>query len=267
MAEKKKVLLVAQAMKPYLEGSESEDLVYRYAVHLQDQGLEVRILMPRFGAINERRHRLHEVVRLSGMNITVDDDDYPLIIKVASLPGTRMQVYFLDNDEFFKRKQIFTDDKGQAFEDNIDRMLFFNKGVIETVKKFGWSPDVIHIHGWMGALLPAYLRLVYKHEPIFQNARVVYSAMPKDAIFSAFETGFEEKMQANFLAEAMADFFDQDGSLDFELGAARHADGLILHPGHGLNAALLDTACVEARTDFEGHVPFYRQLCLPVEKL
>jgi len=128
--------------------------------------MEIRILMPRYGTINERRHRLHEVVRLSGMNIIVEDDDYPLILKVASLPGARMQVYFLDNEEFFKRKSVFEDAKGKPFEDNADRMVFFCKGVIETVKKFGWAPDIIHCHGWMTSLVPLYLKTAYKTEPI-----------------------------------------------------------------------------------------------------
>ena len=154
MADKKRILIVTQEMKPYTILSEMSELVRKYSQVIQENRMEVRILMPKFGTINERRHRLHEVVRLSGMNINVDDDDYPLIIKVASLPGTRMQVYFLDNEEFFKRKQIFEDTNGTFFEDNIDRTLFFCKGVIETVKKFGWAPDIVHAHGWMTSLLP-----------------------------------------------------------------------------------------------------------------
>ena len=120
--------------------------------------MEVRVLMPKYGSINERRHRLHEVVRLSGMNIIVDDDDYPLIIKVASLPGARLQVYFLDNEEFYKRKFVFDDENEKPFEDNQERMVFFCKGVVETVKKFGWPPDIIHCHGWMTSLVPFFLR-------------------------------------------------------------------------------------------------------------
>ncbi|MDX1479803.1 MAG: glycogen/starch synthase, partial [Saprospiraceae bacterium] len=141
---KKRVLFVTQEMNPYTDLTEISQIVRKLPQYTQENGMEIRVLMPRFGLINERRHRLHEVVRLSGMNIIVDDDDFPLIIKVASLPGARMQVYFLDNDEFFKRKAIFENDKGEPFDDNQDRMVFFCKGVLETVKKFGWPPDIIH---------------------------------------------------------------------------------------------------------------------------
>ena len=178
MAEKKRVLIVTQEIKPYTSESDMSDVLNQYAQYLQNSDMEVRILMPRFGVINERRHRLHEVVRLSGMNITIDDEDYPLIIKVASLPGTRMQVYFLDNEEFFKRKFVFNGEDGTLFDDNIDRMLFFTKGVVETVKKFGWAPDIVHTNGWMMSLLPAALKTVYAEEPIFQNAKFVYTSFP-----------------------------------------------------------------------------------------
>jgi len=139
-------------MSPYTTLSEISSIVNQLAPHTYNNGFEVRVLMPRYGVINERRHKLHEVVRLSGMNIIVDDDDFPLIIKVASLPGSRMQVYFLDNEEFFKRKFIFDGEDEKPFEDNADRMVFFCKGVMETVKKFGWAPDIIHCHGWMTSL-------------------------------------------------------------------------------------------------------------------
>jgi len=151
-----KVLIVTQEMNPYTALTEISNIARKLAQYIQENGMEIRVLMPRFGTINERRHRLHEVVRLSGMNIIVDDDDFPLIIKVASLPEARMQVYFLDNEDFFKRKSIFENDKGEPFEDNADRMVFFCKGVIETVKKFGWAPDIVHCHGWMTSLIPLF---------------------------------------------------------------------------------------------------------------
>jgi len=155
---KKRVLFVTQEMNPYTTLSEISEMVAKLPQSTQEKGMEIRVLMPKYGVINERRHRLHEVVRLSGMNIIVDDDDFPLIIKVASLPGSRLQVYFLDNEEFFKRKFIFDDEDEKPFEDNLDRMVFFCKGVMETVKKFGWPPDLIHCHGWMTSLVPLYLK-------------------------------------------------------------------------------------------------------------
>lgn len=229
MAEKKRVLLITQEMNPYTELSEMSDIVLQTAKALQDSGADIRILMPRFGAINERRHRLHEVVRLSGMNIMVDDDDYPLIIKVASLPNTRLQVYFLDNDEFFKRKEMFDNEEGQAFEDNVERMIFFCKGAIETVKKFGWSPDIVHCHGWMTSLLPAYLKTSHKNEPVFQNAKLVYSIHPTAAPSAEFTTQFLDKATTNQLQEALASFQTANNELDLIQGATKYADGIIEH--------------------------------------
>jgi starch synthase len=170
---KKKVLIITQEMNPYTAISEISEIARRLPQYVQQKGMEIRVLMPKFGTINERRHRLHEVVRLSGMNIIVDDDDFPLIIKVASLPGARMQVYFLDNEDFFRRKSVFTDDEGEAFDDNEDRMVFFCKGAIETVKKFGWPPDIIHCHGWMTSLVPLYIKKAYKNEPLFRDSKSI----------------------------------------------------------------------------------------------
>ncbi len=192
--EKKKLLYVTQEMDPYIVLSEAGNIVKRLAPYINDNGLEVRVLMPRFGVINERRNRLHEVVRLSGINIIIDNDDYPLIIKVASLPGARIQVYFLDNEEFFKRKQVFTDDNDKFFDDNADRMVFFCKATLETVKKFGWHPHIIHCHGWMTSLIPVYMKTQFAKDPVFANTKMVYSI---------YEKAFDEKLNKNFLKTAL----------------------------------------------------------------
>ncbi|HUM50953.1 MAG TPA: glycogen/starch synthase [Chitinophagales bacterium] len=192
--EKKKLLYVTQEMDPYLVISEAGNIVKRLAPFINDSGIEVRVLMPRFGIINERRNRLHEVVRLSGINIIIDDDDYPLIIKVASLPGARIQVYFLDNDEFFKRKTVFRDDDEKFFEDNVDRMVFFCKATLETVKKFGWHPNIIHCHGWMTSLIPVYMRTQFAKDPVFSNTKMIYSIYEKE---------FTEKLNKNFVKKAL----------------------------------------------------------------
>jgi starch synthase len=173
--EKTRVLIVTQEMDPYLNLSEISKITTTLPKHLHDKGMEIRVLMPKFGNINERRHRLHEVVRLSGINIIMDDEDYPLIIKVASLPNARLQVYFLDNEDFFKRKAVFEDENNKFFDDNGERMVFFCKGVLDTVKKFGWAPDIIHCHGWMTSLIPFYLKTAYKDEPIFSKSKVIMS--------------------------------------------------------------------------------------------
>ncbi len=224
--DKKRILYITQEMKPYTTASLISDIARTLPQKAQNADYEIRILMPKFGTINERRHRLHEVVRLSGMNIIVDDEDYPLIIKVASLPGARMQVYFLDNEEFFKRKRVFTDKNDEAFEDNPQRMIFFCRGVIETLKKFGWPPDIIHLHGWMTSLIPTYIKNAYKAEPIFENSKILYSAYeaapPKE-----FGDDFLEKAVIHHLEEEDLEAFDHDGKVDFNRGAAAYSDGLI----------------------------------------
>jgi starch synthase len=175
MSTKKRILFIANEMSPYLELTEFAETVNRLAILSNNNNLEVRCIMPRFGIINERRHRLHEVVRLSGINVSVNDDDFPLQIKVASLPNARLQVYFLDNEDLYKRKFIFHDEHDQWFDDNNLRTIFFCKGALETVKKFGWPPDIIHCSGWMTGLIPVYLKTVYKKEPVFAHSKVIYT--------------------------------------------------------------------------------------------
>lgn len=224
--DKKKVLIVTQEMQPYTALSEVSEIARKLPQYVQENGMEIRVLMPRFGTINERRHRLHEVVRLSGMNIIVDDDDYPLIIKVASLPGARMQVYFLDNEDFFKRKSVFEDDKGKPFQDNADRMIFFCKGVIETVKKFGWPPDIVHCHGWMTSLVPLYLKTAYEKEPIFQNSKVVYS-MYKNSLEEKFSDAFASKASINNLDPNDLTAYQNGKGVALHQGAVNYADAII----------------------------------------
>ena len=190
MSTKKRILFIANEMSPYLELTEFAEIVNKLAVLSNDSNMEVRCIMPKFGVINERRHRLHEVVRLSGINVTIDNDDYPLIIKVASLPNARLQVYFLDNEDFFKRKSIFTDDKEKWFDDNGLRTVLFCKGALETVKKFGWPPDIIHCSGWMTGLIPMYIKTAYKKEPVFSHSKIVYTIT---------ENTFKEKLEEDFL--------------------------------------------------------------------
>ena len=190
MSTKKRILFISNEMSPYLELTEFAEVVNKLAVLSNDSNMEVRCIMPRFGVINERRHRLHEVVRLSGINVSIDNDDYPLVIKVASLPNARLQVYFLDNEDFFKRKSIFTDEKENWFEDNGLRTVLFCKGALETVKKFGWPPDIIHCSGWMTGLIPMFIRTAYKKEPVFSHSKIVYTIG---------ENTFKDKMGPDFL--------------------------------------------------------------------
>lgn len=226
MTDKKKVLIVTQEMQPYTALSEISEIARKLPQFIQEKGMEIRVLMPRFGTINERRHRLHEVVRLSGMNIIVDDDDFPLIIKVASLPGARMQVYFLDNEDFFRRKSVFEDAEGKLFEDNADRMVFFCKGVIETVKKFGWPPDIIHCHGWMTSLIPIYIREAYKTEPLFHHSKIIYS-LYDNSPEKSFPEGFFAKASINNLEEEDLQAYQNGQGVNLHQGAIAYSDAII----------------------------------------
>ena len=213
-------------MSPYTDLTEISEILKKLPLYTQDNGMEIRVLMPRFGSINERRHRLHEVVRLSGMNIIINDDDYPLIIKVASLPGARLQVYFLDNEEFFKRKFMFEDQAEKLYDDNQDRMVFFCKGAVETVRKFGWAPDIVHCHGWMTSLIPFYLKTVYKNDPVFKNSKVIFSIYDK-VLDSSFSDDFFKKAAINSLKSDQLSAFKNGDGISLHKGAIQFADGLI----------------------------------------
>ncbi|WP_396152969.1 glycogen/starch synthase [Flavobacterium sp.] len=173
--EDKRILYVSSEVVPYLAENEVSIMSYDVPKMVNDLGGQIRIFMPRYGNINERRHQLHEVIRLSGMNLVVNDLDMPLIIKVASIPKERIQVYFIDNDEYFKRKATFTDEEGKLYSDNDERAIFFAKGVVETVKKLNWVPDIIHVHGWLASLLPIYMKHYYKDEALFSDTKIVTS--------------------------------------------------------------------------------------------
>ncbi len=170
-----KILYVCQEITPYLPETEESTLCRALSPAMQERGNEVRTFMPRYGCINERRNQLHEVIRLSGMNLIIDDNDHQLIIKVASIPSARVQIYFIDNDDYFARKAVLTDADGSEFEDNDERMLFFARGVLETVKKLHWTPSVVHCHGWFSALAPIYLKQVFHDDPIFKDVKIVVS--------------------------------------------------------------------------------------------
>ncbi len=226
MSTKKRILFIANEMSPYLELTEFSEVVNRLAIKSNESGYEVRCIMPRFGVINERRHRLHEVVRLSGINVSVDNEDFPLQIKVASLPNARLQIYFLDNEDLFKRKFVFTDDDETWFDDNWLRTIFYCKGALETVKKFGWPPDIIHCSGWMTGLIPLYIKTAYKKDPVFGNSKI---------IFTIGQNTFKEKIGADFVKKAvihssikekdMEPFKDNNNTAMFK-GGATYADAI-----------------------------------------
>ena len=190
----KKILFITTEISPYLADTEMSLIARNLPQGIHERGKEIRTFMPKFGCINERRNQLHEVIRLSGMNLIIDDTDHPLIIKVASIQAARMQIYFIDNEDFFQRKYLLRDEKGMEFEDNDERCIFYVRGVMETVKKLRWVPDLIHCHGWMTALAPLYIKKHYKGDPCFKNAKVVYSIYSDD-FKNPFRDNFARKVK------------------------------------------------------------------------
>jgi len=175
-----KILFISQEITPYLPESEMSKIGRYLPQGIQEKGREIRTFMPKYGSINERRNQLHEVIRLSGMNLIIDDTDHPLIIKVASIQSARMQVYFIDNEDYFHRKSVLADENGDYFHDNDERAIFFARGVLETVRKLRWSPDVVHCHGWITALVPLYLKRSFVDDPLYNNSKIVYSVYNDD---------------------------------------------------------------------------------------
>jgi starch synthase len=199
--EKLRVLYVASEIHPFLKISKIADVVRQIPQAMQEKGMEIRILVPRFGLINERKNRLHEVVRLSGINISVGDEEKPLVIKVASIPNAKLQVYFIDNDDYFHRKAALLDKDSNFFADNDERAVFFCKGALETVKKLGWAPDIVHCHDWMTSLIPLYLKTTYRKDPVFRNTK---------SVFSVFNTQFSHKFTGDLLDKVrMTDIDDE----------------------------------------------------------
>ena len=223
----KRILYVSSEVVPYLAETEVSLMSYDVPKMINDQGGQIRIFMPRYGNINERRHQLHEVIRLSGMNLVVNDLDMPLIIKVASIPKERIQVYFIDNDEYFKRKATFTDEEGVMYPDNDERAIFFAKGVVETVKKLNWVPDIIHVHGWMAAMLPIYMKHFYKNEALFSETKIVTSV---------YSQSFEGTLNVEMINKVKFDGVPADAIADLAIpdyeniikSTIKHSDAVII---------------------------------------
>lgn len=224
----KRVLYVSGEVSPYISDSETGLMSFEAARRASNQGIQTRIFMPRFGIINERRHQLHEVIRLSGMNLVINDVDVPLMIKVASVPKERMQVYFIDNEEYFKRKGKFGDENNVPFPDNDERAIFFVKGVLETVKRLNWSPDIIHVHGWMAALLPLYLKEHYKDDPTFKNSKIVTSLYEKDLTKFLSDNLFS-KINFDAISAEKAQTFQNTDEVHLNVlkSAIENSDGII----------------------------------------
>lgn len=225
---KKKVLFINQEMVPYVPTSEMATMGRNLPQKIQENGFEIRTFMPKWGNINERRGQLHEVIRLSGLNLIIDDTDHSLIIKVASIPVSRLQVYFIDNEDYFQRRRTMTEDEsGEEFTDNGERAIFFARGVLETVKKLRWTPDIIQCQGWMAGVVPLYIKTAYHDDPSFANAKVVTSLFNmnfKKPFGTNFKQCVEFRNATPDLLEPYADHFDYT-----ELGklAIDYSDGVV----------------------------------------
>lgn len=264
----KKVLFINQEIFPYVPESEMSTMGRDVPQKIQEGGYEIRTFMPKWGNINERRGNLHPVIRLSGMNIIIDDTDQPLLIKVATIPNSRIQVYFIDNDDYFLKRQMTVDELGQEYPDNGERAIFFARGVLETVKKLRWTPDIIHCQGWMSAVIPLYVKTAYHDEPAFANAKVITSLFhdqPKGELGENFKRCIEFREATNELLKPYKEKFDF-----IELGklAIDYSDGIIA-ASDDVNKELIEYANQQNRmvqefpgNDFgDAYKQFYDQVC------
>ncbi len=234
----KKVLFITQEIFPYLPETTISKNSRFLPQAIQEKGREIRTFMPKFGNINERRNQLHEVIRLSGMNLIIDDTDHPLIIKVASIQSARMQVYFIDNDDFFRRRNTVADDDGSEFDDNDKRSIFYVRGVLETVKKLRWIPDVIHCFGWMTALTPLYIKTAFADDPCFKNTKVVYS-LYNDEFNVPFDKDFPEKLKLEgILDEHLTELAEGTDYTTLTNFAIKYSDAVV-QCEEGINAGIL----------------------------
>lgn len=241
MTKANKVLFITQEITPYVPESEMADIGRNLPQAIQEKGREIRTFMPKWGNINERRNQLHEVIRLSGMNLIIDDTDHPLIIKVASIQSARMQVYFIDNDDYFQNRLQTVDENGVEYGDNDSRAIFYARGVLETVKKLRWCPDIIHCHGWMTALAPLYIKKAYKDEPSFRDAKVIFSVY-EDDFKNTFGEDFATKMMLKGISKK--DLSTLNGATDHETLcklAVDYSDGVIRN-SEKVNEAIIDYA-------------------------
>lgn len=225
--QKSRVLFIAQEITPYLEETPMGKIGRYLPQGIQERGKEIRTFMPRYGSINERRNQLHEVIRLSGMNLIIDDADHPLIIKVASIQQARMQIYFIDNEDYFHRKFILNDKNGKFFKDNDERAIFFSRGVLETVKKLGWGPDLVHCHGWFTSLSPLYIKTAFKDNPLFTETKIIYSIY-NDEFSKTLGKKFIDKIKIDGISDEDLKYYKEANYINITKAAIDNSDALII---------------------------------------
>ena len=264
---KKKILFINQEIAPYVPENNLSIMGRELPRAIQDRNHEIRTFMPKWGNINERRGQLHEVIRLSGMNLIIDDTDHPLIIKVASIPTARVQVYFIDNDDYFTKRQMDVDEMGIGYPDNGERAIFFARGVLETVKKLRWTPDIIHCQGWMAAVVPLYVKTAYHDEPSFANTKVVTSLFTK-TLKNDLGTNFKKCVEFRDAKASLLNAYQDNFSI-VDLGklAIDYSDGIVQAEKEVNDTLLQHTKdkgipFLPYTPDFaEAYEAFYDQIC------
>lgn len=241
MAKADKVLFITQEIHPYVPENETSLIGRQLPQSVLAAGKEIRIFMPKWGNINERRNQLHEVIRLSGINLIIDDTDHPLIIKVASLQTSRTQVYFIDSEDYFSGRQIFSDKEGNVYEDNDERMIFFDRGVLETVNKLRWCPDIVHCHGLFTSLNPIFIKKAFNETPSFMTSKVVFSLYGESFLEETGE-GFKAKaLLKGIEMDDLAALSEKATSLELNKLAIDYSDAVIEQTA-GVNPELLEYA-------------------------
>ena len=264
-----KILYVCQEISPYLPENELSKLSIEMARQMQERGAEVRTFMPRYGCINERRNQLHEVIRLSGMNLIINDNDHQLIIKVASIPAARIQIYFIDNDDYFSRRAVLRDENGEMFEDNDDRAIFFARGMLETVKKLRWSPTIVHCHGWFSAIAPMYLKRVFYDDPLFRDVKIVLS-LTGDRFDGMLAEDFKQKLEGEGIMDSAMKILEEPSYENLYRFVIDYADGIIvtsadadpaiLEYARGAGKKILEYAEGDQKEIFDNYKKFYDEL-------
>lgn len=264
-----KILYVCQEISPYVPENELSKLSIEMARQMQERGSEVRTFMPRFGCINERRNQLHEVIRLSGMNLIINDNDHQLIIKVASIPSARIQIYFIDNDDYFSRRAVLHDENGKPFEDNDDRAIFFARGMLETVKKLRWTPTIVHCHGWFSAIAPMYLKRVFFDDPLFRDVKIVLS-LADDKFEGTLSPELKQKLEGEGIMDSSMSILTEPSYENLYRYVIEYADGIIvtspnankelLEYARGLGKKILEYSDAEPKEVFDNYKRFYDEL-------